>query len=280
MKNKILVTGANGYIGRHIVDELVNRNYQVIAADIMDTGINKKAEFCKIPIFSGDDQVFRLCGEPDVCIHLAWQDGFVHNAPSHILNISKHYQFLSDLINGGCKNIAVMGTMHEVGYWEGMIDESTPCNPLSLYGVAKNALRQSLQILNKTTEFNLYWLRAYYILGDDIKNHSIFSKILQAVDEGKKTFPFTSGKNQYDFIDVKELAGMIVDAALQDEYTGVINVCSGEPVSLAQRVETFIEANQLDISLQYGAFPDRVYDSPIIYGDNKIIKAIQEKYNK
>lgn len=42
-----------------------------------------------------------------------------------------------------------MGTMHEVGYWEGAIDEHTPCNPQSQYGIAKNAMRQSLMLTAK-----------------------------------------------------------------------------------------------------------------------------------
>ena len=105
--------------------------------------------------------------------------------------------------------VAVMGTMHEVGYWEGAITDETPCNPMSMYGIAKNALRQAVLQLQKEMNFSVYWLRAYYILGDDEKNHSVFSKILQMEKEGKEKFPFTSGKNLYDFIQVDELAHRI-----------------------------------------------------------------------
>lgn len=165
----------------------------------------------------------------------------------------------------------------EIGYWEGKIDANTPCNPMSMYGVAKNALRQALMLKAKEKQFRLYWLRAYYILGDDDRNHSIFTKLLEAERTGKTEFPFTSGKNKYDFIDVKQLAGMIVDAATQTEYTGVINVCSGEPVALGDKVEQFIREKHLSITLKYGAFPDRIYDSPVVYGDNSIIKKIEER---
>ena len=57
-----------------------------------------------------------------------------------------------------------MGTMHEIGFWEGAVDENTPCNPLSQYGIAKNALRQSLLLLTQNSDVKIYWLRAYYIL--------------------------------------------------------------------------------------------------------------------
>lgn len=274
---RILITGANGYVGQHVVKEVLDLGYDVIASDIRNDGIDERAAFCKIPIFSGDVDIYEKMGKPDMCIHMAWKDGFSHNAPSHMENLSKHYEFLMRLVDSGCKRITVMGTMHEVGYWEGKIDENTPCAPLSLYGIAKNALRQALMLQTKLKEFQLYWLRAYYILGDDRRNHSIFTKLLAAAEEGKKEFPFTSGKNQYDFIKVEDLAKMIVEASFQDEYTGIINVCNGTPVSLGERVEQFIKENQLDICLKYGAFPDREYDSPVVYGDNTIIRKIQKQ---
>lgn len=271
---KILVTGAGGYIGRHVVKELLDKDYIVYASDLNFKGVDSRAILLDEDIFSGDKEIYQNMFEPDILIHLAWKDGFVHDSKAHMMNLSKHVQFLLDMIHGGCKNIAVMGTMHEIGYWEGVIDENTPCTPLSQYGIAKNALRQSMMLLTKSLDFNLFWLRAYYIYGDDIRASSIFSKILQAVEDGKDQFPFTSGKNKYDFISVQDLAKQIVAASIQDKITGIINVCSGKPVSLAEQVETFIKSHLLDIRLNYGQFPDRPYDSPIVYGDNAKISAI------
>lgn len=271
---KVLVTGAAGYIGRHVVKELLDLGHEVVAADIIKTGIDERASFLSIDIFSGVFDIFEKMGYPDACIHLAWRDGFVHNSHAHMSNLSLHYKFLCDMIDGGCRRLAVMGTMHEIGLWEGAIDENTPCNPLSQYGIAKNALRQSLLLYAKDKNVNIYWLRAYYILGDDLKNHSIFTKLLQSAQEGKKEFPFTTGKNKYDFIEVEELARQIARASTQDRYIGIINVCSGTPISLADRVERFIKERNLDIKLVYGEFPDREYDSKIVYGDNQVIRKI------
>ncbi|MCT7075949.1 hypothetical protein M1191_23395, partial [Salmonella enterica subsp. enterica serovar Anatum] len=72
-------------------------------------------------------------------IHLAWQDGFVHNARSHIESVSAHFRFLAGLVDAGIVRIAALGTMHEVGYWEGAITSTTPTNPVPLYGIAKDA---------------------------------------------------------------------------------------------------------------------------------------------
>ena len=245
IKMKVLVTGAAGYMGKNVVSELIKRGHAVLAVDRNRDRIDKRAEILDVDIFSENASIFEEVGSPDLCIHLAWRDGFVHNAPSHIEDLSKHFIFLKNMIEGGCERIAVMGSMHEIGYWEGCIDENTPCNPLSQYGIAKNALRQSLMLLTQKTNTKLYWLRAYYILGEDKRNSSIFTKLLQAAEEGKKEFPFTTGEKKYDFIDIHELAHQIVAASTQDKITGIINVCSGEPISLKDKVESFIKDNDV-----------------------------------
>ena len=271
---KIVVTGANGYIGKHVVKELLDMGHDVIACDIKLMGTDIRAQKVEINLFSNIDNIYEKLGKPNVCIHMAWRDGFIHNSLNHIGDLSSHFKFLTSMINGGLKHLVVMGTMHEIGYCEGAIDENTPCNPLSMYGIAKNALRESMTLYCKNSNCILQWVRAFYILGDDRNNHSIFTKILDADSAGEKYFPFTTGKSKYDFLSVDELAYQVAMVAVQEEICGIINCCSGKPISLSDRVEQFIVENNLNIRLDYGVFPDRPYDSPCIYGDSKKIDLI------
>lgn len=273
---RVLITGANGYIGKHVVKAFLNAGHEVFVSDFTYKGIDERAHIVETPIFCGDKNIFQLLGCPDVLVHLAWRDGFRHNSEAHMKDLSSHVIFLQNMIDGGLKNLTVMGSMHEVGYHVGVVTENTPCNPMSMYGIAKNALRQTLLLYCENKEVNFHWLRAFYIVGDDMRGSSIFAKLCQAVEDGKKEFPFTMGKNKYDFIEIDRLAQQIFAASVQDKINGVINVCSGEPITLAEKVESYITEHHMDIKLIYGAFEDRPYDSPAIWGDTTAIQKIMD----
>lgn len=277
MGETVVITGAGGYVGRHVVRAVADLGYRpiAIARQVRTGDLDGRAIAVEASVL---DDGFELSdhvavGEVAAAIHLAWQDGFVHNAQSHMANLSAHFRFLTALADAGVPRIAALGTMHEVGYWEGAITAETPTNPVTLYGIAKDALRRST-LLTLSDRAEYVWLRAFYILGDDRRNRSIFAKLLEAADRGDTEFPFTTGKTLYDFIDVAELGRQIAVAATTSGVTGIVNTCTGEPESLASRVERFISENTLGLELQYGVFPDRAYDSPGIWGEATQIRSL------
>lgn len=273
---KILVTGANGYIGTGVVKQLLELKQDVIATDFSANEIDKKAQCVEANIFELENP-YSFFSEPDVVLHLAWRNGFVHNSETHLGDLNNHFVFLDKMIKSGVKKVVVLGTMHEVGFFEGRITENTPCNPQSLYGISKNALRNSVELSCKLNGVLFQWIRGFYIVGNSEKGASIFSKITAASKENKKEFPFTTGINQYDFIDYEPFCNQIANVCVNNDVLGIINCCSGKPESLASRVERFIIENGYDIKLKYGAFPDRPYDSLAVWGDNSKIQQIMEQ---
>lgn len=274
-KLKILVTGANGYLGQGIVRSILNNGHCVVATDFNTQFVDERAERIACNLFEVDNP-YSFFGEPDVLLHLAWRDGFVHYSSAHIDDLPKHYAFIKKMVDGGIQQVAVMGSMHEIGFFEGSINESTPCHPSTPYGIGKNALRDLTQMICKQKNIVFQWLRGYYIVGNSKFGSSIFSKITAAVDEGKTEFPFTLGQNQYDFIDYPDFCAQVAAVVGQKNEQGIINICSGKPEKLADRVERFIKENDYRIKLQYGAFPDRPYDSKAIWGNDTKIRKIME----
>ena len=273
---RVLITGANGYLGQGIVKHVIECGHEVVAADYSTEHVDCRAERISCNLFEVSNP-FSFFGEPDILLHLAWRDGFVHYSDAHVVDLPKHYMFIKSMIESGVKHVAVMGSMHEVGFFEGSIKEDTPCNPITPYGICKNALRELVETLCQKNEIKFLWLRGYYIVGNSQYGSSVFSKITAAEKEGKKEFPFTMGQNQFDFLDYEDFCEQVARAVSQDEILGIINICSGHPEKLSDRVERFISENGYSIKLKYGAFPDRVYDSKAVWGDGNKIQEIMSK---
>lgn len=275
---KILVTGASGYLGVGIVKQLCDDGITVIAGCHSEVnGIDPRAETRICDIFQLDDP-YDYFGKPDVLLHLAWRNGFIHNSPSHIEDLPGHYRFIKMMIDGGCKHIAVLGTMHEVGFYEGSIKEETPTHPESLYGISKDALRNIVKLLCESANATYQWLRGYYIVGNSERGSSIFSKLTEAEKRGDELFPFTMGENQWDFIEYDYFCEQVAACVEQKAIDGIINICNGRPERLVDRVERFIKENGYRIKLDYGKYPDRPYDSKAVWGDDGKIKAIMLGY--
>jgi dTDP-6-deoxy-L-talose 4-dehydrogenase (NAD+) len=275
----VLITGANGYIGSHAVGAFLERrpDWTVVAADFDNAYVDPRARFVEADILghSGDPGLFDRLGRPDVVVHLAWRDGFDHNAQSHIDMLPAHYRFLKNMVDGGCRHIVIAGSFREYGPFAGKVSEDAPLVSENLYAFAKIGLLKLMEIYaGRIDGLCVQWLRFFTPYGDDARNNSIMSKILKWEAEGRVSFPFTEGKEEYDYIHIDDLASAIVSVASQTMIAGAVNIGSGRPTSLRDMVERFIAENGLKIRPEYGAFPSRSYDSAAIWADTSKLDAI------
>ncbi|SFJ55389.1 dTDP-6-deoxy-L-talose 4-dehydrogenase (NAD+) [Phyllobacterium sp. CL33Tsu] len=273
---RYLVTGGCGYVGQHVVSALISRGHEVVVASRTVSGGAVGAEYLQLDILNDNRNLYEISGKPDVLIRLAWEDGFNHASSKHLSNLPQHVTFLRRMLEAGLKHIVGVGTMHEVGYHIGPVDEATPTFPLHAYGIAKNYLRSVQTLMCKEFGAVDQWIRCYYIYGDDMLNNSIFTKLLRAEAEGKTEFPLNTGELLYDFIHVNELGLQVADVSEQASVIGIVNCCSGEPVTLKTMVLRFIEENHLHIKPVWGAFPMRPYDSRALWGDPAKIQRVRE----
>jgi len=277
---KVLVTGASGYIGRHVVSKLCDLGHDVVAASRhqhTSRTNDPRVDYKEVDIFSLTNP-FRELGYPDSCIHLAWSNGFTHNSEIHIINIASHYNFIKQMIDGGLRSLSVIGSMHEFGETNGVIEESDSTVPTNEYGLAKMALRKSLLWLTDRSKVDFRWLRLHYIYGDEENGSSVFSKIQAASKLGKPLFAFTDGKDSFDFIHVEEVAKQIAIASLQSKILGEIDCCTGVPRKIGEFALGLIQKNNWKISLEFGAYPRPNTHTREVWGNPERIRKILDAY--
>lgn len=256
---KFIVTGASGYIGGYVANFLEELGHEVIAPLRKDSlhDLNPGVSVIRGDLWEIASTVWEEIAPEATLVHLAWQDGFVHSADSHLGQLSNHYNFVRNLISAGISRFVGLGSMHELGQVSGLVAEDCIAVPVNQYGIAKNALRSSLNNLCEQWNVGFLWLRCFYILGDDHRNKSVFSKMLELEAEGAEFMPLTAGNARFDFIEVHNLAALIAQVAQLPEVTGVLNLGSGQVVSLRERIERFKTENNIQLELRFGVFPER-----------------------
>lgn len=267
---RVAVTGASGFIGRHVLSILLAEKIEVYAitrhADKL-ANIASSLNVIELAIDDCDANVFKKIGSPDVLIHLAW-DGLPNYKSLHHFEseLPKQYMFLKQLIDGGLASLFVAGTCFEYGMQSGVLSADMETRPNNPYGYAKDALRKQLEFLKAVKPFNLTWARLFYMYGENQSGTSLYPKLLEAVKRGDKVFNMSGGEQLRDYLPVKEVARQIVNLALAQHDIGPVNICSGKPISVRQQVEKWLYENNWEIDLNLGYYPYPDYEPMEFWG--------------
>lgn len=281
---KILVTGATGFVGNHLIPRLLEKNLEVIATSrsrekAQECSWYKDVSFIEFDFdHQPEDNLYRLFNQPDKLIHLAWKGLPNYKSIQHLEeNVFSHFFFLKNLIRHGLTDLNIVGTCLEYGLREGCQEENACTTPTTHYGLAKNTLRLFVEALQADYDFHFKWVRLYYIYGRGQNEKSLFSQLKKAVNEKWTSFNMSKGEQIRDFIPLPEASKYLIDISLQDEIQGVINCCSGQPISVRRFVENFFQENNYEIELNLGFYPYPDYEPLAFWGDthklNRIINS-------
>lgn len=278
---KILVTGASGFIGNYVIHELLKLGAHKIIATSRD---KVKAEKCDwydkvdyIPYNLNErkENCYTLFQKPDIMIHLAWEGLPNYTELFHYeRNLFAHYFFIKNMIINGLKDINVAGTCFEYGMQRGCLSEDVITNPIIPYSLAKDTLRKFIQELQKKFAFSFKWIRLFYMFGQGQNPKSLLSQLDLALDNKEEFFNMSGGEQVRDYLHVEKVAEYIIKISLQHKIAGIINCCSGNPISIKKLVENHIKKRNGKIKINLGYYPYPDYVPMEFWGDIRKLKLI------
>lgn len=282
---KILVTGATGFLGNYIILRLLQLGHEVLATARTDDKCKKmpwynEVDYCAHMI--GDklsSEAIELFHEAQLCIHLAWDGLPNYNAPEHQnVQVEKQLLFLNQLIDLGIPKISVTGTCLEYGLLEGEQKESDPTHPTTNYGKGKDQLRQKLEELCLTKSFEFDWIRLYYMYGKGQHPKALLSQLETAITNGESEFNMSKGDQLRDYLPVEKVAEIIVNLALKNKGCGIVNCCSGQPISINELVNRYLKSRGVDLKLNKGYYNYPDYEPHSFWGSTvKLNELLNEK---
>lgn len=267
----LALTGASGFVGRHVVDELERRNcpFVLLLRESSQTPDSVRAErIVRMASFDDGCAAYAHAGRPDTLIHLAWGGLPAYRSRHHFdVELPLHARFLSGLVAAGLRNLVVAGTCFEYGLHDGAMHEAMPADPRNHYAHAKDALRRQLEFTQADTPFALTWARVFYAWGEGQQPASLWSQLAAAQARGETEFPMSGGEQLRDYIHVSEVARLLVNLALRERDHGVVNVCTGRPVAVRTLVEGWIRDHGWRITPAFGRLPYPAHEPMAFWGD-------------
>ena len=272
---KVLLTGHSGFIGQNLLKYLLKKKIDLFITKHNNIKLIGKKKINIIDLNSRLNQK-KLLTNFDLVIHAAWSSLENYNSTNHIKKIlPENIKFLKKLIYLGAKNLVVLGTCFELGDCLGEVKETQIMKPNTQYGKAKKKLYDKLISLQKKNNFNLTWMRIFYIYGSNQRNKSIFSQLknFNTIQSGK-FFALTEGKQLRDYMHVSTLAKKIIDVSLLNKNFGIVNVCSGNPISVKNLVLKWKSKFKWKIKFKFGGKNLKKYEPNSFWGSTLKLKTI------
>jgi dTDP-6-deoxy-L-talose 4-dehydrogenase (NAD+) len=280
---RILITGATGFIGRHVIDYLLSLGkHELIttAKESKEGAVTicpalKNTDYISKNLNETEKNYYSFFNKPDKVIHLSWEGLPHYNELFHVeRNLPLNYHFIKNMIENGLSDITITGTCFEYGFQDGCLNEEMPAAPVTAYGLAKDTLRKFIELLHNTYRFDIKWVRLFYLYGQGQGQKTLWGQLEEAAKNNQKEFNMSLGEQLRDYIPIEQAAENISKIALQNDITGIINCCSGKPVSVRRFVENYFNERGISIKLNCGYYPYQEFEPLAFWGDTTTLKRI------
>lgn len=262
---RAVITGGTGVVGRALLALLLERGTEVLflyhgdsarATDLPQSPL-LRAVPCSLEELSAVQP--SDADSYDAFFHLAWAGSYGSSREDSTLQ-EKNVQYAADAAalaaRLGCRVFVGVGSQSEYGDvpMDQAASPAMTCHPKTAYGAAKLAARErTLAVCNKEKLCHV-WARLFSIYGAYDRPQTLVMQAISAFAAGRDG-AFTKGEQTWDYLHAADAARALLLLAGRGRHSGIYNVASGDPLSLAEYITQIRDAVNPGCALQLGAVP-------------------------
>jgi nucleoside-diphosphate-sugar epimerase len=265
---RVLVTGANGFIGKNCIEQLHAKGYEVHAISTGKKSSETGVRWHQVNLLDHEKVRATLNSiKPSHLLHLAWctEQGKYWTSPDNFTWVQASLNLIREFTDNGGIRLVTAGTCAEYEWGHGVCKENqTPLLPSTLYGTCKHALQLIQRSWSQQVGLSSAWGRVFSLYGPREDSRRLVASVIKALLHDREVS--CSNPNLIrDYLHVEDVASAFV-AILDSSIEGPINIGSGEGVKLSDVVVTIADKlNKLELirlggnqSLKFGGEPIRL----------------------
>lgn len=278
MPGRVLVTGAAGFLGRHLCAYLraAEPGLDVVGTDAVAGADLPGGEFHVVDLTSAE-AVARLVREiaPDYVIHLAGTFGTGQPLDIYRVNVLSIVALLEAVrLHAPRATVIATGSAAEYGQVRPEclpVTEACVCAPVTPYGQSKLAATQIGMMYHRMYDLAVAVVRPFQLLGSGVTTRlapgAFAEQLRRALAEGRRVIQVGNLESQRDFLDVNDAAAGVWALCRRPAPGEVFNLCSGRPTRMAELLQAMIQVLRADVEIEVDAARLRgTADVAVVYG--------------